>query len=82
MVIMLKECLKFFRSASVSKTHFMLIKEYRKEKLHYYKVFFTSDIEEDPSKAFPNEMNQEKIDSHSKIGYFSIATFSSGVKSN
>jgi len=69
----------------LQKTHFTLIKEYKKEKLYYYKIFFTSDISEDPSKVFPNEMNQEKLDKHSKIGYLSIATYSSfskGVKSN
>jgi len=69
----------------LEKTHFTLIKEYRNEKLYYYKIFFTSDISEDPSKAFPNEMSQDKLDKHREIGYLSIATysaFSKGVKSN
>ena len=67
------------------KTHFTVIKEYEKEKLYYYKIFFTSDINEDPAKAFPNEMSQDKLDKHSEIGYLSIATYSEffkGVKSN
>jgi hypothetical protein len=67
------------------KTHFTVIKEYEKEKRYYYKIFFTSDINEDPAKAFPNEMSQDKLDKHSEIGYLSIATYSEffkGVKSN
>ena len=69
----------------LGKTHFTLLKEFRKEKLYYYKIFFTSDINEDPSKTFPNEISQDKLDTHRKIGYLSIATydaFSKGVKSN
>ncbi len=60
----------------LQKTHFTIIKEYKKEKLYYYKIFFTSDINEDPSKVFPNEMSQDKLNKHSKIGYLSIATYS------
>ena len=61
----------------LQKSHFTVIKEYRKEKLHYYKIFFTSDTNEDPSVIFPNEMSQEKLDVHRDIGYLSIATYSS-----
>ena len=61
----------------LQKTHFTLIKEYQKEKLYYYKIFFTSDINEDPSIVFPNEMSQEKINTHRKIGYLSIKSYTS-----
>ncbi|MCJ8321053.1 MAG: hypothetical protein MJK12_15545 [Colwellia sp.] len=60
----------------LQKTHFTLINEYREGKLTYYKVFFTSDVNDDPSKVFPNEMSQKKIKQHRKNGYLSIETFS------
>lgn len=56
-------------------SHFTLLKEYKKGKLNYYKLFFTSNTEEDPTLAFPNEMNQEKIKRHSEIGYLSIENY-------
>lgn len=69
----------------LQKSHFTVIKEYRKGKLYYYKIFFTSDIHEDPSLIFPNEMNQEKLKIHSEIGYLSVDTYKnlfSGAKAN
>jgi hypothetical protein len=61
----------------LQKTHFALINEYQKEKLYYYKIFFTSDTNEDPSIIFPNEMSQEKLDVYRDIGYLSIDTYRS-----
>lgn len=61
--------------SELQKTHFTLIKEYRENEFYYYKIFFTSDVNEDPLLAFPNEMSREKFDIHSEIGYLSIDTY-------
>lgn len=62
---------------ALQKTHFTFIKEYKQDKLYYYKIFFTSDINEDPSLIFPHEMSQEKQSKHSQLGYLSIDTYKS-----
>ena len=59
----------------LEKSHFTVIKEYKKGKLYYYKMFFTSDISKDPSLVFPNEMSEERLNTHKKIGYLSIEDF-------
>ena len=61
----------------LKKSHFTVIKEYNKDKYYYYKIFFTSDVHEDPSLAFPNEMSQEKLTKHKETGYLSIDTYKS-----
>jgi len=59
----------------LEKSHFTVIKEYKKGKLYYYKMFFTSDISKDPSLVFPNEMSEERLNTHKEIGYLSIEDF-------
>jgi len=60
----------------LQKTHFTLINEYKKGKFTYYKVFFTSDVSDDPSKVFPNKISEKKLKKHRENGYISIETFS------
>lgn len=59
----------------LEKSHFTVIKEYKKGKLYYYKMFFTSDISKDPSLVFPNEMSEERLNTHKEVGYLSIEDF-------
>ena len=59
----------------LEKSHFTVIKEYKKGKLYYYKMFFTSDISKDPTLVFPNEMSEERLNTHKEIGYLSIEDF-------
>jgi hypothetical protein len=59
----------------LQKTHFISINEYKKGKFNYYKIFFTSDIKENPSKVFPNAMSKDKLDIYNKKGYLSIETY-------
>ena len=59
----------------LQKSHFTVVKEYKKEKLYYYKIFFTSNTNEDPSLIFPNEMNQEKLNLHREVGYLSVERY-------
>ena len=59
----------------LQKSHFTVIKEYRNEKLYYYKIFFTSNTNEDPALLFPNEMSQEDLKIHSEVGYLSVDTY-------
>jgi hypothetical protein len=59
----------------LQKTHFITINEYKKGEFNYYKIFFTSDINENPSTVFPTEMSKEKLDIYNKKGYLSIETY-------
>ena len=59
----------------LEKSHFTVIKEYKKGKLYYYKMFFTSDISKDPSLVFHNEMSEERLNTNKEIGYLSIEDF-------
>ena len=38
-------------------------------------MFFTSDISKDSSLVFPNEMSEERLNTHKEIGYLSIEDF-------
>ena len=59
----------------LEKSHFTVLKEYKKGKLYYYKMFFTSDISKDPSLVFHNEMSEERLNTNKEIGYLSIEDF-------
>lgn len=64
-----------FIGKQLKQTHFTVIKEYRKGKEYFFKIFFTSDTSVDPNIVFPCEMSEENILKFKSMGYLAIERY-------